>query len=213
MQDMYLSRYYTSSKNWWKYDPKWVVLNEVTKPETVLDVGCSYGDFGLRLKERGCIVDGVEIYEPAFAEATKVLNRVYKLNMDFPETIASGIENRYSLITFLDVLEHCKDPESVLRAYKDKLAEEGRVCISLPNVVNIRERFLFLFGNFNYQEYGVLDKTHLRFFTKNTAISLMSSVFTEVRLIGYTPRYNFLRKFVKFWPEMFALQFIIEGKG
>jgi 2-polyprenyl-3-methyl-5-hydroxy-6-metoxy-1,4-benzoquinol methylase len=212
MQELDSSRYHNSSKNWWKYDPKWVVLNEITKPETVLDVGCSYGDFGIQLKSKGCAVDGVEIYEPAFKEATKVLDSVFKLDMDSPETIRNGISKCYSLITFMDVLEHCKDPETVLRLYKSKLIDGGRVYISLPNVVNIRERLLFLLGNFDYQEYGVLDKTHLRFYTKKSALALMKLVFSEVRLIESTPRYNFLKKVVRFWPEMFALQFVIEGK-
>lgn len=213
MQDAALDRYRYSSKNWWVYDPKWAVVNVIEKPETVLDVGCSYGDFGKKLKEIGCAVDGVEIYEPAFIEAQKVLDKVYQLDMDSPEMVTQGIQKQYSIITFMDVLEHSKNPEIVLRTYKDKLTGDGRVYVSLPNVVNVRERISLFFGNFDYQEYGVFDKTHLRFFTKKTAIELMSSVFSEVRLIECTPRYNFLKMVVKFWPEMFALQFVIEGKG
>ena len=213
MQNCNSDRYYTSSKKWWRYDPKWVVLDEVSKPESVLDIGCSYGDLGVMLKQKGCMVDGVEIYEPAYTEAKKVLNYVYKIDMDHPDLIQTEILNSYSLITLMDVLEHFKDPQSVLSACRRKLSKDGRVIISLPNVVNIRERILFFFGYFDYKEYGVLDKTHLHFYTKKTAIALMSSVFLEVRLIECTPRYDFLKRFVKFWPEMFALQFVIEGKN
>ena len=166
MQNLNLNRYYRSSKNWWKYDPKWIVLNVIEKSETVLDVGCSYGDFGVKLKESNCTVDGVEVYGPAYAEAVKLLDKVYNLDLDHPETISLGITKNYSLITFMDVLEHCKDPEAVLHAYKEKLVKNGRICVSLPNIVNIRERIRFLMGNFDYTEYGVLDKTHLRFYTK-----------------------------------------------
>lgn len=212
MEEATADRYRYSSKNWWTYDPKWVVVNEINTPETVLDVGCSYGDFGLKLREKNCSVDGVEIYPPAFTEAKKVLVNVYRLDMDLPDEIEKNIDKKYSVITFMDVLEHSKDPESVLRAYKEKLIDNGRVYVSLPNVVNIRERFSILLGNFDYQEYGVFDRTHLRFFTKKSAIRLLSSVFSEVRLVECTPRYNFLRGIVKFWPEMFALQFVLEGK-
>ncbi len=212
MEEATADRYRYSSKNWWTYDPKWVVVNEINTPETVLDVGCSYGDFGLKLREKNCSVDGVEIYLPAFTEAKKVLVNVYRLDMDLPDEIEKNIDKKYSVITFMDVLEHSKDPESVLRAYKEKLIDNGRVYVSLPNVVNIRERFSILLGNFDYQEYGVFDRTHLRFFTKKSAIRLLSSVFSEVRLVECTPRYNFLRGIVKFWPEMFALQFVLEGK-
>jgi 2-polyprenyl-3-methyl-5-hydroxy-6-metoxy-1,4-benzoquinol methylase len=211
METQDTNRYLNSSKNWWKYDPKWIVLNAITKQEDVLDVGCSYGDFGVKLIEKGCIVDGVEIYDPAYHQAREVLRNVFKLDMDYPELIKNGLKKEYSVITFMDVLEHCKEPEFVLRAYKEKLKEGGRVFISVPNVLNIRERFAFLFGKFDYQEYGVLDKTHLRFYTKKTALMLMKKVFKNVNLLECTPRYNFLKPFVRFWPEMLSLQFIIEG--
>lgn len=213
MQSSATDRYRYSSKNWWIFDPKWVVVNEIKKPETVLDVGCSYGDFGEKLKKKNCLVDGVEIYEPAFIEASRVLDNVYKLDMDYPDDVAKSICRKYSVITFMDVLEHSKNPELVLRAYKEKLEIDGRVFVSLPNVVNIRERISIFFGNFDYQDYGVFDRTHLRFFTKKSACDLMSSVFSEVRLVGCTPRYNFLKGLVRLWPEMFALQFVLEGKN
>lgn len=213
MEEISVDRYRYSSKNWWVYDPKWVVLNEISAPEAVLDVGCSYGDFGRKLKEMGCSVDGVEIYFPAYIEAQKVLGNVYQLDMDQTDDIAKNIEKKYSVITFMDVLEHSKNPENVLRAYKDKLTSDGKVYVSLPNVVNVRERMSILMGNFDYQEYGVFDRTHLRFFTKKSAIELMHSVFSEVRIVECTPRYNFLKSVVRFWPEMLALQFVLEGKG
>ena len=212
METLDSNRYLNSSKNWWKYDPKWAVLDAITKQEVVLDVGCSYGDFGIKLIEKGCSVDGVEIYDPAYNQAAEVLRNVYRLDMDYPELIKDGLKKEYSVITFMDVLEHCKDPEFVLRAYKEKLIEGGKVFISIPNVLNIRERLSFLFGKFDYQEYGVLDKTHLRFYTKKTALMLMKKVFRNVNLIECTPRYNFLKPFVRFWPEMFSLQFVIEGR-
>lgn len=212
MQNETLDRYRNSSKNWWVYDPKLAVLGLIENPESVLDVGCSYGDFGRALKEKNCTVDGVEIYEPALKEARSVLGNVYQLDMDRPETVSDNIEKKYSVITFMDVLEHSKNPEAVLRAYKEKLANGGRVYVSLPNIVNVRERISILFGNFNYREYGVMDKTHLRFFTKKTALELMLAVFSEVKLVECTPRYNFLRGIVRLWPEMFALQFVLEGR-
>jgi 2-polyprenyl-3-methyl-5-hydroxy-6-metoxy-1,4-benzoquinol methylase len=212
MQDKTLDRYRNSSKSWWIYDPKYSVLSKIIDPESVLDVGCSYGDFGRALKGKNCTVDGVEIYEPAVKEAKLILDEVFQLDMDRPELVGAVINKKYSVITFMDVLEHSKDPAAVLRAYREKLSEGGRIYVSVPNIVNIRDRFSILFGNFNYKEYGVMDKTHLRFFTKKTANELMLTVFSNVELIDCTPRYNFLKKIVRFWPEMFALQFVFEGK-
>ena len=209
---MLINRYKNSSKNWWKFDPKWLALNRVVKVETVLDVGCSYGDFGAKLIDKGCSVDGIEIYEPAFLEAQKILGKVYKIDLDSISDIESQIPKTYSLITFMDVLEHCKDPELVLIAFRDKLLDRGRLIVSLPNVLNINQRFQFLCGNFTYEEYGVLDRTHLRFYTMKTALQLIRSVYSDVRIVGYTPCNRYLNKFVKFWPALLALQFVIEAK-
>lgn len=212
MQDKTSDRYRNSSKSWWIYDPKYSVLSQIIDPESVLDVGCSYGDFGRALKDKNCTVDGVEIYEPAVREAKLILDDVFQLDMDRPELVGAAINKKYTVITFMDVLEHSKDPAAVLQAYREKLSEGGRVYVSVPNIVNIRDRFSILFGNFNYKEYGVMDKTHLRFYTKKTANELMLTVFANVKLVDCTPRYNFLKKIVRFWPEMFALQFVFEGR-
>ena len=178
----------------------------------MLDVGCSYGDFGRRLKSKNCNVDGVEIYEDAIKEARSILDNVYELDLNNPATANELITKQYSVITFMDVLEHCNNPVAVLAAFKEKLTDNGRMYISLPNIVNIKDRLSIFAGNFNYREYGVLDKTHLRFFTKKTAIELVSSILTDVMIVKCTPLYNCLHPIVDFWPEMFALQFVIEGR-
>lgn len=206
------NRYFNSSKNWWIYDPKWSVINAISENEKVLDVGCSYGDFGVQLKKKNCTVDGIEIYEPAILEAQELLDNIYRVDLNNPGSINELITKKYSAITFMDVLEHCIDPVEVLRAFKNKLTDNGRIYVSVPNIVNLKDRLSILLGNFNYEEYGVMDKTHLRFFTKKTAVEMVSSVFADVKIINNTPRYDFLHNIVDFWPEMFALQFVIEGR-
>lgn len=202
-------RYFASSKKWWKFDPKYIVLNKVAN-KNVLDVGCSYGDLGEKLKERNCKVDGVELYQPAVLEAKKVLNFVYEIDINNPDQVKT-ISNSYDVITFMDVLEHVVDPRKTLVEFSRHLDTSGIVIASIPNVLNVKERFNFLFGRFEYEDYGVLDKTHLRFYTVSSAIDLFQTVFKSVRVIGYTPRFNFLKPFVRLWPEMFALQIVLEG--
>lgn len=205
-------RYLNSSKNWWKYDPKWIAFNEVLKNEHVLDVGCSYGDFGKKLKEKGCRVDGVEIDPIAAAAAREYLDHVDSFDIDQSPVVSSMLEKDYDTITYMDVLEHCKNPDLVISEFNKYLAKDGRIIVSVPNIVNIKERFLILFGRFNYVEYGVMDRTHLRFYTRASSYLLIDRHFENVRFIGYTPRFNSLNRLVNIWPNLFALQFVIEGK-
>ena len=186
-------RYLYSSKHWWKYDPKYYVLHRIEAGESVLDVGCSYGDFGCKIKEKGCTVDGVDYYLPAINYAKQVLDNVYFFNLNILSDIDAKIERKYDVITFMDVLEHCIEPELVLKVFKNLLNERGRVYISIPNIANIYCRAQLFFGNWDYEEYGVLDKTHLRFFTKKTAYKLVKNVFPYAKIVAYTPRFNFLK--------------------
>lgn len=202
---------FSSSENWWEYDQKWTLLKLIGEGERVLDVGCSYGEFGRLLKKKNCRVDGVENYEPAVLEARKVLDNVFSVDLNDDAAIDT-IAGKYSAITFIDVLEHCVSPAAVLRKFKDKLTPEGRVYISVPNIANFRTRWAILRGNFDYQKYGVMDETHLRFFTRKTALELVASSFSRVREVGYTPAHNRLYRFMHLWPELFALQFVIEGR-
>ncbi len=205
-------RYYDSSKNWDRNDPKWSVLNAIDENETVLDVGCSYGDFGVQLKMKNCKVDGVELYGPAIIEAQKVLDHIYPLNLNKINSIGK-IDKNYSVITFMDVLEHCIEPANVLESFKSKLTAQGRVYVSVPNIANFRERWAIMRGHFDYAKYGVMDETHVRFFTKETALKLVGSSFAQTKIIKYTPRHRYLARIVSWWPEMFAMQFVIEGRN
>lgn len=205
-------RYYHSNTNWWRFDPKYLILNRISGTENVLDVGCSFGMFGYHLKQKGCIVDGIEIYPPAFEKSKTLLDHVFQLNLNSLDEIDQTIEDqKYHAITFMDVLEHLENPDLVLQLFKKKLKPHGKVYISLPNVVNIVTRLKFLFGHFTYTEYGVLDKTHLRFFTLQTAFELVHSVFPNSSIIGYSPVIDSLKKALPFFPGLLSLHIILEG--
>lgn len=210
-------RYLYSSKHWWQYDPKYYVLDKINPEDRVLDVGCSYGDFGSKIKEKGCSVEGVEFYGPAIEQAINVLDNVYQIDLNNYSDIKQKINSKYDVITFMDVLEHLINPEMVLSIFKEKLVKGGRVYISVPNIANIKNRLKLLLGNFDYTEYGVLDKTHLRFFTKKTATALVQNLFNNANIVACTPA---VQRFggrpaltlVKISPELFSLQFVIEGR-
>ena len=101
---------------------------------------------------------------------------------------------RFDTIIFADVLEHLAWPIGVLRSYLDLLKSDGTVIISLPNIGLWSARLAHLFGSFNYQQTGVLDQTHLRFFTRRSAVQLLDAAGLEEERRAYNP--GLLRPFV-----------------
>ena len=75
---------------------------------------------------------------------------------------------RLDAIVLADVLEHLRDPPSLLRLVKESLAANGRLFVSVPNIANVTVRLGLLFGVFEYRDRGILDNTHLRFYTMRT---------------------------------------------
>lgn len=140
------------------------LLSMVPAGSKVLDCGCAGGFLASALLTKDCIVDGVE-YEPeAAAKARRVCRRVYEMSLE-PPGLAAALDDRYDRIIFGDVLEHLSDPEAVLAAAAAHLAPGGRVLLSIPNIAHWQVRKSLLLGRFDYQDFGLLDRTHIRFFT------------------------------------------------
>ena len=133
----------------------------------ILDVGCGEGIAAARLAEAGNRVTGVDVLP-----APKNLDRLERyVCWDLSNGLDPGLfpGERFEKILLMDVLEHMAAPESVLRPCRDLLEPNGQVIISVPNVANITVRLMLLLGRFDYQPRGILDSTHLRFFTRRTA--------------------------------------------
>lgn len=137
-------------------------------PETakkIMDVGCGNGAFASLVKQRNnAEVWGIELMEEEAKVAQTVLHKVFIGNC---EKYIDGLpENYFDAIYFNDVLEHLVDPYAVLETLKSKLSPKGVIISSIPNVRFFRTfwRVVFL-KDWKYDEYGIMDKTHLRFFT------------------------------------------------
>jgi len=133
--------------------------------DTVLEVGCAAGGFGCQLKERGVReVWGVEVVESAAQQAQKVLDKV--LIGDIADLIDQLPIGYFDVVVFNDVLEHMVDPFTVLARIRSKISGRGMVVSSIPNIRYYHTlRDLVLHKNWEYEESGILDRTHLRFFT------------------------------------------------
>ncbi|MBJ6801184.1 glycosyltransferase [Geomonas propionica] len=137
----------------------------------VLDVGCAAGRLGLALKKRqGAEVWGIEPAPEAARAAQAVLDRVLAGSVE--EALPGLPQDYFDSIVAADVLEHLVDPERVLRELAAKLSPGGEVIVSLPNVRHWSVLKELLEGNWEYRDAGILDRTHLRFFTRNSALAL-----------------------------------------
>lgn len=146
----------------------------------ILDVGCGEGMFGLQLKDKfNAEVWGVEVDAETAAAAKGKIDKV--LIGDISQVIDDMPAAYFDCIVFNDVLEHLIAPEEILAKIKNKIGENGVVVCSIPNVRNFNTlRDLIIKKQWDYKGSGVLDRTHLRFFTYNSIVAMFDSTGYEI---------------------------------
>lgn len=153
-----------------RYGAHALVAAMVGKGHRVLDVGCGEGALSKRLAEDGNEVLSLERDGPmakaAAARGLQVVNR---------DIETDSIENLgpFDAIVCADVLEHLHDPRGALLKLRGRLTPEGRLICSIPNIAFYTVRLKVLLGEFEYTDGGIMDRTHLRFFTHQTARALL----------------------------------------
>jgi SAM-dependent methyltransferase len=149
----------------------------------VLDAGCGFATTSARIQKLGNEVTGIEESAVACEVASKRLAHVVQADLQH----ADLGDARFDVIIFADVLEHVPWPVGVLRNYLRWLAPNGTVIISLPNVGLWSVRLAHLFGRWQYEETGILDRTHLRFFTRKSARWLLDQCALSPIATTYNP--------------------------
>lgn len=150
-----------------------LIVEEVGSDKTVLDVGCATGYLAEALGRNGCTVSGIE-YSTEAAEAARAhLDQLVVADLN-AVTLADAFSGRsFDTVVFGDVLEHLLDPAAALRSAASLLAPGGKVVVSIPNVAHGSVRLALLAGRWNYVDRGLLDATHIRFFTYETLQDLL----------------------------------------
>ncbi len=181
----------------------------------VLDVGCHTGIMGKALKDRKqCKVIGIDTDIDALHIARGRLQAALLIDIeqnDWVDQLRNEGYHNFDVIIFGDVLEHTRQPERILLHAKELLKLGGQVIVSVPNIANWRVRFGLLFGRFDYTESGILDRTHLRFFTKRSAIALLKNAgysVSTMNVAGYSLPHWLIRMF----PGLFAVQIVMSAK-
>ncbi|WP_437682824.1 methyltransferase domain-containing protein [Sorangium sp. So ce131] len=164
------------------------LVSAAGRPRTVLDVGCGIGLNGAALKRAGARVTGIEVAPASLARARSALDEVVAADITSDAAVREALgDRRFDLILFADVLEHTADPLAALRRFLPHLEEDGHVIVSLPNVAAWPVRLGLLAGRFDYAPSGILDDSHLRFFTRASAIQLVERAGLEVLRVEQNP--------------------------
>jgi 2-polyprenyl-3-methyl-5-hydroxy-6-metoxy-1,4-benzoquinol methylase len=192
------------------------------KNGTILDIGCGNGATLMFLKDKGICgtAYGMELMPEPAAEAMEVLDKAWCGNIE--ETMPDIAMGTLDAILLMDVLEHLADPWAVVKKITPLLKPDGMLVASIPNVRHWSSLLPLVFANrWTYVESGILDKTHLRFFVKKTAIELMECSGLKVDKIQDMHRIKFRiwkpKNLVKnigllFFPNIMALQFYIRAR-
>ena len=141
---------------------------------TLLDLGAAGGELGQALRKQFKRTIGFE-YD---------VDRIADLRERFDQAVIADLEAvrrlpaRADAIVLADILEHLRDPSALLSCVRDSLTPDGHLFVSVPNIANVTVRLGLLFGIFEYRECGILDSSHLRFYT-------MRSIKREIESAGF----------------------------
>lgn len=141
------------------------VVRRVGLNKRVLELGCAAGHMSAVLAARGCQVVGVELDPTLAAQAAQVCERVIVGDLDGLDLAAELGDEGFDVVLAADVLEHLREPGRLLGRLRPFLRPNGYLVVSLPNVAHGSVRLALLGGHFPYQDLGLLDRTHLRFYT------------------------------------------------
>ncbi len=150
-----------------KFESHRLAIDLIDNNAKVLDIGCATGYFAKELSKKNCETWGVDCDEVAVKKASKYCKKVIARNVDEVKTLPFP-KNYFDYVIILDVIEHLLHPENILEIIKPYLKEDGKIIVSVPNIAHASIRWMLAKGEFEYTSTGILDKTHLHFYTKKS---------------------------------------------
>lgn len=192
-----------------------VVYDMVPEGARVLDMGCASGVLGSRLiAHKGCEVYGIDMEHDALKMAARRGLITHALDLNTAEELPFE-RHSFDCVVLADVLEHLLSPERVLRMVRGYVAQGGCIVVSLPNIAFIFIRLMLLLGRFEMQDEGILDRTHLHFYTLDSARRLISGCGYRVvhtrALAAVRRRYALLRYLAPLRPQLFSPQLVFKA--
>lgn len=203
------------------------LVRRLSPPGRVLDVGCDVGFAARDLVSSGFQVCGIDQNAATLEKAGRYYQQIILADV---ENEPPNLDGPFDVIIFADILEHLTDPAAAFKRFSKLLAPGGLIVVSVPNVAHWHMRLHLLLGRFDYGQRGILDRTHLRFFTQRTARRFLEEAGYRIEAIESTPlplpliwswtapgrplsllhTVNFL--LTRRWKSLFAYQFIFAAR-
>lgn len=203
-----------------------LVAKHIKNGSRVLDIGCGAGDLGAYLRsEKACHVVGMDYSADSLAVAADKLDASIQidLNTQRPDEV---IDEQFDVIVMADILEHIYAPDAVLASADKLLKTDGKVLISIPNAAYLGALLSLYDDSWDYREEGILDRTHIRFYTKKSVLELLANSGFDAAICDrvtrdlldseFTQRFDNQVDSVHDWllakPEGATYQFIVEAR-
>jgi methionine biosynthesis protein MetW len=181
----------------------------------VLDVGCHTGVLGEALvRHKATTVIGIDSDNEAVEIAKTRINNAFHANIEVPgwsDVLTQNGYKDFDTIIFGDVLEHTMYPDVILKEATSLLKQRGNIIVSIPNVAYWRVRMGLLLGNWDYTDVGILDKTHVKFYTKKTSRQLLERSGFAV-LKEEVAGYSLPPRLIRMLPTLLGVQFVYKAQ-
>lgn len=218
--------YQDKPSSWSSHSRISAYLGSLPAQSKVLDIGTASGMLARRNKDKPLRFFGIEAVAEWAEMALPFYEKMWICSFDdAPDEALSG----YDAIVLGDVLEHMSAPETVLKKLAEFQSAGSKFIISVPNIANLWVRLNLLVGRFDYTNRGILDRTHLRFFTRKTLVNMIKDAGLEVVSIQVTPYpfelvspffttptgrflHGVFARLTSLLPTLLGYQFIMEAK-
>jgi 2-polyprenyl-3-methyl-5-hydroxy-6-metoxy-1,4-benzoquinol methylase len=211
------------------YAVKWIKEGSLDKSVNILDIGCACGDFGMAVLENEIKAEiwGLEydIDSVNYSKSLDIYKDIYQTDLNnFLEEKYKNFVGYFDYIFFGDVLEHILYPEQIVKKFKSFLKKEGKIIISIPNISHASIKANILLNNFDYTEAGILDETHIKFFTYKTFVKFLTDAGLKIEKFKPTffgplgtqkndPYQQLpfaIKTFISQDPHSFVIQYVVE---
>lgn len=169
--------YYTNTGN------QNIIQSLIKTDVKILDIGCGAGDLGKRIRDKFSLanVTGITCSAAEQIQALEKIDQCFCLDIERDDLfVLQG--QQFDAIIFSHVLEHLVDPVAAIKRLLPFLKSGGKVLIALPNIANWRQRWQLALGRFEYADSGVMDRTHLHFYTFETAPKYLIEPISQLQL-------------------------------
>ena len=192
-------------------------VNLIPEAAKILEIGCATGFMGkyLEVKKKNTVI-GVEKSHDEFLEAKKVLSKVINGDIEDASVIKSIMkEGSFDVVLASALIQHLRNPLAALKTWRKFLKKDGFLIITGSNITHWTIRKKILFGDFTYEDYGLLDNTHLHFYTPKTFKKLIKDAgykivdYKEDYVGGGYPKISIIGH--KLFPDLFTYQMVIKA--